>query len=162
MSLKMLPVPTKEIQDKAAAIFRNSFPISSSCKLPNEEITDQASKYIWQYPLKFGDLLFEATSGAMFAGINGRHYLSNKHIFPATLSLTNGSLVEKTVLDIGCNAGLWSIQCRLAGAESVRGYDGNSTNIEHAKFILDITGIDGINYNLLNDYNVGTHSSDLR
>lgn len=161
MRLKMLPVPTKEIQAKAAATFRNSFPISQSCKLSSHEITEQANKYIWHYPLKFGDLLFEATAGAMFEGIHGRHYLRYGHIFPALLTLTNGTLRGKSVLDIGCNAGFWSIQCQLAGADSVKGYDGNSRNIEQARFILKLTGLDNITYNTVNAYEVGLDSSDL-
>jgi tRNA (mo5U34)-methyltransferase len=60
-------------------------------------------------------------------------------------------LSGKTVLDLGCNAGYFSIKFRERGAK-VTGVDWNKDNIEQAKFVADVLGITGIEYEVANIY----------
>lgn len=140
-----LPLPSAEMVERAAATFANSFPISAKCGLSEAEARHRLQDYFWHYPFKFGDILVEATD-LNFRGLQGRHYKRYFHIFPALLSLTGGSLDSQTVLDIGCNAGFWSIQAARAGARSVLGVDISAKNVEQAGFIRDLIGMDGLAY----------------
>ncbi|MGB8646325.1 MAG: class I SAM-dependent methyltransferase [Anaerolineae bacterium] len=152
-----LAVPSAEIIQKAAGYFCNSFPIAPGCGLTQEEIDRRIAGYFWHYPFEFGGKMVNSDHQA-FKGMQGRHYRRYMHIFPALLSLTGGSLEGKRVLDIACNAGFWSIQARLAGAESVLGVEASAKNIEQANFILQLTGLDRIRYQVLNAYEVSAEA----
>lgn len=68
--------------------------------------------------------------------------------------MTGGSLIGKTVLDIACSAGFWSIHARMAGADSVIGVEASAKTVEQANFILRLIGLDGIKYRVMNIYAV--------
>ena len=57
-----------------------------------------------------------------------------------------GNLRGKSVLDIGCNAGYYSVQCKLLGAERVLGVDLSQGRpedfIEQARFAASVLGVD--------------------
>ncbi len=148
-----LPVPAPELVEQAKKYFCNSFPISPQCSLTPAEIDQKISSYFWHYPFQFGGRLVNSDHQS-FQGIQGRHYQRFLHIFPAVLSLTGGSLAGKSVLDIACNAGFWSIPARLAGAASVLGVEASAQNIEQANFIINLIGLDRIQYRVLNAYDV--------
>lgn len=148
-----LPLPAAEMVERAAASFANCFTLSAQCRWSEAEIAEKVKEYFWHYPFKFGEVFVDA-DGPHFRGLRGRHYQRYFHIFPPLLALTGGSLAGKTVLDIACNAGFWTIQARRAGAESVLGLDLGPKNVEQARFILDMIGLDGIEYRQLNAYEV--------
>jgi 2-polyprenyl-3-methyl-5-hydroxy-6-metoxy-1,4-benzoquinol methylase len=140
-----LPLPSADIVARAAGYFANAFPISPKCGLSDAEIDRRLKDYFWHYPFQFGDHYVEATD-LNFRGLQGRHHKRYFHIFPALLSLTGGSLADLSVLDIGCNAGFWSIQAARAGARSVRGVDVSAKNVEQATFIRDLIGLESVDY----------------
>ncbi|RMG53364.1 MAG: DUF1698 domain-containing protein, partial [Acidobacteria bacterium] len=148
-----LPPPSPELIARAEASFSNTFPISPQCGLTPQEIEREIGRYFWHYPFEFGGRLIDADHVG-FRGLRGRHYRRYLHIFPALLSLTGGTLVGYTVLDVGCNAGFWSIQARLAGAERVLGVDASQQNIDQARFIIRVTGLDGIDYATMSAYEI--------
>ncbi|KAF0094864.1 MAG: tRNA (mo5U34)-methyltransferase [Puniceicoccaceae bacterium 5H] len=57
-----------------------------------------------------------------------------KQVLPAAL---NG----KSVLDVGCNAGFYSIEARKRGAERVLGVDATSWHIRQARFVTGALGL---------------------
>ncbi len=148
-----LPPPSPEPIARAEAVFSNVFPISPQCGLTPQEIEREIERYFWHYPFEFGGRLIDAHHVG-FRGLRGRHYRRYLHIFPALLSLTGGTLAGYTVLDVGCNAGFWSIQARLAGAERVLGVDASQQNIDQARFIIRVTGLDGIDYVVMSAYGI--------
>jgi 2-polyprenyl-3-methyl-5-hydroxy-6-metoxy-1,4-benzoquinol methylase len=143
-----VPPASAELVARAAGYFANSFPISPKSGLSEAQIAERAKDYFWHYPFQFGELFIEADE-LHFRGLQGRHYKRYLHIFSALLSLTGGSLDGQTVLDIGCNAGFWSIQAARAGARSVLGVDVSAKNVEQANLIRDIVGLDGVEYRVL-------------
>ncbi len=151
------PAPPGDVLENAAEYFSNRFPISPRCDWSREEIERRLHSYFWHYPFQFGDIFVDADQ-IHFRGLEGRHYQRYFHFFPAILSRCGGSLAGKRVLEIGCNAGFWSIQARLAGAESVLGIDLSPKNVEQAELILEITGLDRIEYRVLNAYEVSEAS----
>jgi SAM-dependent methyltransferase len=69
---------------------------------------------------------------------------------PYLLQSQNGALRGKSVLDIACNSGFWSLQCALLGAEVV-GFDGRAELIEQANLIRRIVGLSNVEFRVL-DY----------
>jgi tRNA (mo5U34)-methyltransferase len=57
------------------------------------------------------------------------------HCIPADLS-------GRTVLDIGCNGGFYSIQMKLRGASRVLGIDVDADYLRQARFAAEIIGVD--------------------
>jgi len=64
-------------------------------------------------------------------------------------------LAGKTVLDIGCNAGFYSIEMKRRGAERVLGVDSDDRYLAQARFAADTLGYDGIEFRSLDVYDVG-------
>jgi 2-polyprenyl-3-methyl-5-hydroxy-6-metoxy-1,4-benzoquinol methylase len=148
-----LPPPSEDMVERAASYFANCFPISPKLGMSEAQIAERLKDYTWHYPFKFGDLFVDADQ-LQFKGLHGRHYQRYLHIFPALLSMVGGSLSSKTVLEIGCNAGFWCIQARRAGARSVLGLEADPKNVEQANLILNLSGMDGIEYRAMNAYDV--------
>jgi SAM-dependent methyltransferase len=59
-----------------------------------------------------------------------------------------GSLAGKRVLDLGCNAGYWSLKALEAGADFVLGIDGRQMHIEQADLVMKTKAIDPARYRL--------------
>lgn len=68
------------------------------------------------------------------------------HALPADLS-------GKTVLDIGCNAGFYSIEMKHRGADRVLGIDFDETYLAQARFAAEVAGVD-IEFEELSVYDV--------
>lgn len=148
-----MPLPSAEVVERARGYFKNRFPIAADCRLGEDEIRKRIGEYFWHYPFQFGEISVEADL-IHFRGLEGRHYQRYFHFFPAILARCGGSLASKSVLEIGCNAGFWSLQASLAGAASVTGLDVSDKNVEQARFIQEITGIKGVEFRTLNAYDV--------
>lgn len=71
-----------------------------------------------------------------------RHENRRRYFFDALLSVTGGSLEGRRVLDLGCNAGFWSLQATEAGADFVLGVDGRQMHVEQARLVFEAKGID--------------------
>src|SRR5918996_4192602 len=51
-------------------------------------------------------------------------------------------LSGSTVLDIGCNAGFYSLEMKRRGAERVVGIDSEPRYLEQARFAAEVEGVD--------------------
>jgi tRNA (mo5U34)-methyltransferase len=65
-----------------------------------------------------------------------------------------GDLRGKTVLDIGCNAGFYSIEMKRRGAARVLGIDSNEGYLAQARFAGEILGVD-IELKQMSIYEIG-------
>jgi tRNA (mo5U34)-methyltransferase len=63
-------------------------------------------------------------------------------------------LTGKTVLDIGCNAGFYSIEMKRRGAERVLAVDSDERYLDQARFAAEVTGTK-IEFRNLSVYDVG-------
>src|SRR3982750_3573348 len=63
-------------------------------------------------------------------------------------------LTGKSVLDIGCNGGFYSIQMKARGAERVLGLDFDEDYLAQARFAAEVRGFD-IEFRKLSVYDVG-------
>ena len=64
-------------------------------------------------------------------------------------------LAGRTVLDIGCNAGYYSLEMKRRGAERVVGVDFDETYLAQARFAADVLGAD-IEFRQLSAYDVAS------
>ena len=64
-------------------------------------------------------------------------------------------LSGKTVLDIGCNAGFYSMEMKRRGAERVVGIDSDERYLAQARFAAETLGYDNIEFRNLSVYDVG-------
>ena len=70
-----------------------------------------------------------------------------KHAVPDDLS-------GRTVLDVGCNAGFYSIEMKKRGADRVVGIDSDDVYLNQARFAAEISGFDDIEFRNLSVYDV--------
>lgn len=65
------------------------------------------------------------------------------------------SLEGKTVLDIGCNAGFYSIEMKRRGADRVVGIDSDERYLAQARLASEVLGFPDIEFRKLDVYDVG-------
>ena len=63
-------------------------------------------------------------------------------------------LKNKTVLDIGCNAGFYAMEMKRRGAERVLGLDSRDEYLAQARFAAEVNGLD-IEFRKLSVYDIG-------
>lgn len=75
-----------------------------------------------------------------------RHRERKRYFFDPVVDLYGGTLAGKRVLDLGCNAGFWSLNAAEAGASFVLGVDGRQMHVDQANFVFEVKGIDRSRY----------------
>jgi SAM-dependent methyltransferase len=75
-----------------------------------------------------------------------RHSQRVAYFFEPLVRMCGGSLRGLRVLDLGCNAGFWSLRGIEAGCDFVLGIDGRSMHIEQAKLVFEVRGVDPRRY----------------
>lgn len=122
-----------------------------------EEIREAFDRFeLWHYAYELeGGLSFAARHREPgVATDDARRPLQRfRHFMPYLLSAQGGSLRGKTVLDIACNSGFWSLQCALLGAE-VTGFDSRPELIEQANLLKSITGLDNVEFRTMNFWDI--------
>lgn len=93
----------------------------------------------WLYRFELGEGV--VTPVAQIGQIN-RQEQRRRYFFDALLALTGGSLAGRRVLDLGCNAGLWSLLSLQAGADFVLGLDVHAPYIEQAELVFAAKDMD--------------------
>ena len=69
-----------------------------------------------------------------------------RYFFDPLVRLTGGSLRGHRVLDLGCNAGFWSLKAVESGADFVLGIDGRQMHVDQANLVFAAKGIDPSRY----------------
>ena len=77
---------------------------------------------------------------------SSRHEQRSRYFFERLLQATGGSLQGRRVLDLGCNAGYWSLKAVEADAEFVAGVDGRQMHVDQANLVFEAKGIDPDRY----------------
>ncbi len=148
-----LPKPSAASYRWARTNFADAFPLGAAAGLSLAEAHQQARAYQWFYPLELGGKLLGGNSRAARTR-RARHYRRYQHVFAHLHTALGGSLEGQRVLDIGCNAGYWSIQAHRAGASEVLGIDASADNIAQARFLTDMIGLNGVTYAQQNVYDL--------
>jgi SAM-dependent methyltransferase len=75
-----------------------------------------------------------------------RHQQRQDYFFKPLVDLLGGSLSGKHVLDLGCNAGYWSLCAIEAGCNYVLGIDGRAMHVEQANLVFEVNDVDPQRY----------------
>lgn len=78
-----------------------------------------------------------------------RHRNRARYFFDPMVELFGGSLRGKRVLDLGCNAGWWSLKAIEAGADYVLGVDGRRMHVEQSEFVFGVKGVERDRYDFV-------------
>ena len=78
-----------------------------------------------------------------------RHRQRKRYFFDPLVRLLGGSLAGKRVLDLGCNAGFWSLCAAEAGCQYVLGVDGRQIHVDQAEFVFRVKGVEESKYDFV-------------
>jgi SAM-dependent methyltransferase len=109
-----------------------------------EELTERIAAFpAWSYRFEFdGGISTPSVDPAMV----NRHEQRRRYFFEPLLQLAGGSLRGRRVLDLGCNAGFWSLAAVEAGADFVLGIDAKPMYREQAELVFSAKGIERDRY----------------
>jgi tRNA (mo5U34)-methyltransferase len=109
-----------------------------------EELTRRIAAFpTWSYRFEFdGGISTPSFNRAMV----NRHEQRRRYFFESLLELAGGSLRGRRVLDLGCNAGFWSLAAVEAQADFVLGVDAKPMYIEQAELVFAAKGIEQERY----------------
>lgn len=97
----------------------------------------------WHYRFEFDGGITTPTPDPAFAN---RHEQRRRYFFDPLVELCGGTLSGRRVLDLGCNAGWFSLLALEAGADFVLGVDGREMYIEQARLVFEAKGVDPARY----------------
>jgi SAM-dependent methyltransferase len=104
-----------------------------------DELRDRIAEFPrWHYRFKFDG---GVTTPVPDRGRINRHEQRRRYFFDALLGLAGGSLAGHRVLDLGCNAGFWSLAAVEAGADFVLGIDADESFIAQAELVFEAKGV---------------------
>jgi tRNA (mo5U34)-methyltransferase len=78
-----------------------------------------------------------------------RHRQRLAYIMPPLVAAAGGTLQDRRVLDLGCNAGFWSLAAIEAGAEFVLGVDARRMHIDQAELVFETRGVRAESYHFV-------------
>jgi len=106
-----------------------------------QELKDRIDAFPrWHYRFEFEG---GVRTPVAYEGQANRHSERRRYFFEALLGLLGGSLAGHRVLDLGCNAGFWSLQAVEAGADFVLGVDARADFIEQARLVFEAKSVPG-------------------
>ncbi len=97
----------------------------------------------WHYRFEFDNGVSTPVSDR---SVVNRHEQRRRYFFERLLAITGDSLAGRRVLDLGCNAGFWSLAAIDAGADFVLGLDGRQAYIDQATLVFEQKAIDPSRY----------------
>jgi len=159
----ILKVPSIEtcasVPDPPPAIPVWPLPIQPHASI--EEVRRQFAQYdFWHYAYEFDNGLSFGTHHnhpGLDTDLPQRPLQRFKHFMPYLIDAEGGSLKGKSVLDVACNSGFWSIQCALLGADVV-GFDARDGLIEQANLLKWITGVRNVEFKVLDFWQMNPNS----
>ena len=78
-----------------------------------------------------------------------RHLQREKYFFTPLVSLSEGTLAGKRVLDLGCNAGYWSLKAIENGCDYLLGIDARDMHVQQANFVFETLGVEKHRYQFI-------------
>lgn len=108
------------------------------------ELEDRVNSFEqWHYELDLGHGVVTPIHDPTWVN---RHEQRRRYFFDPLVELHGGSLEGRRVLDLGCNAGFWSLQALDEGADFVLGVDGRQMHVDQANLVMEAKGIDRDRY----------------
>jgi len=119
--------------------------------MEDKEIVRRINRFpYWMYPFDLkGHLTPIPKNWDSYVIYRNRPFKRKKYIFDPVVELLGGSLRGKRVLDLGCNAGFWSLCAIEEEADFVLGIDARQMFIEQANFVFEAKEVDKSKYNFI-------------
>jgi tRNA (mo5U34)-methyltransferase len=112
--------------------------------MDTEELRQKVESFErWHYQIDLGSGVVTPVAGTWLVN---RATQRRRIFFDRILSVTYGTFRGMRILDLGCNAGYWSLQAIEAGADFVFGIDGRQMHIDQANLVFEAKGIDPSRY----------------
>ena len=132
---------------------RGSRPLSFTFEVRSPKILDQVIEELkklepWFHYIELGDGLATKSRSAFGEPLHHPHPTWEK----VKACLPN-DLTDQSVLDVGCNAGFYSIEMKRRGAARVLGIDSQKDLIRQATFVRNVKGLD-IEYQRMSVYDL--------
>lgn len=113
----------------------------------------------WHYQIDLGGVVTPVWNPSRV----NRHVQRKAYFFDPLVDLMGGSLQGKRVLDLGCNAGFWSLNAVEAGCDYVLGIDGRQMHVDQSNLVFEARGIDRGRYDFvlgnIFDFDFSDHGS---
>lgn len=117
---------------------------ASACGPPAEDLQRRIDAFpVWHYRFEFDG---GAATPIYRADYVNRHLQRRRTFFDPLVAACGGSLRGRRVLDLGSNAGYWSLCAIEAGAEFVLGIDGRQMHIDQAQLVFEAKDVDPARY----------------
>jgi len=114
--------------------------------MENKEIIQKINSFpMWHYQFNLRGNLTPIRDQTKI----NRHAQRKKYFFDPLVELLGGSLKGKRVLDLGCNAGFWSLCAIEQGCEEVVGIDGRQMHIDQANFVFEVNQVEKHRYDFV-------------
>jgi SAM-dependent methyltransferase len=111
--------------------------------IPTKELRERIESFPrWHYEFDFNGV----STPIWDPGLTNRHQQRKEYFFSPLIELYGGSLAGKRVLDLGCNAGFWSLSAIEAGADFVLGVDGRQMHIDQANLVFEAKQVEPERY----------------
>ena len=107
----------------------------------------------WFHRIDLGGGLYTKTESVMGEPVD--HPFGNWQIIQKLLPL---DLSEKTLLDVGCNAGFYAFEAKRRGAKRVLGVDGQRQHVRQGLFVRKVLGLD-VEFRRLNVYELSARTA---
>ncbi|HEV2375877.1 MAG TPA: methyltransferase domain-containing protein [Streptosporangiaceae bacterium] len=104
--------------------------------------TDQLRTQVESFPQWHYEFDLQGVKTPIFDGGHvNRHEQRIQYFFDPLVDLFGGSLAGKRVLDLGCNAGFWSLKAIEAGCDYVLGVDGRQMHVDQANLVFGANSV---------------------
>jgi tRNA (mo5U34)-methyltransferase len=106
----------------------------------------------WFHRIDLGDGLYTKTESVMGEPVDHPRgpWQTIQKLLPADLS-------DKTLLDVGCNAGFYAFEAKRRGAKRVLGVDGQRQHVRQGLFVRKVLGLD-VEFRRLNVYELSART----
>jgi SAM-dependent methyltransferase len=106
--------------------------------LSEDQIAARVAEFpAWHYQFDLGGVTTPIVEPRYVA----RHAERKAYFFDPVVRALGGSLAGKRVLDLGCNAGYWSLAAAEAGCEHVLGIDGRQMHVDQARLVFEVNRV---------------------
>lgn len=111
--------------------------------MDTEQLRAEVARFpVWHYEFDLNGV----TTPIRVPAHRNRHAQRSRYFFEPLVGLFGGSLKGKRVLDLGCNAGYWSLKAIEAGADYVLGVDGRQMHVDQANLVFQAKEIEPQRY----------------
>ncbi len=112
--------------------------------MERQELEQRIAEFpVWHYRFEFAN----GAATPIYRPDYVNRHKQRRHLFlDRLIDVCGGSLEGRSVLDLGSNAGYWSLAAIEAGADFVLGVDGRQMHVDQANLVFEANGVNPERY----------------